>query len=293
MSETVPAPTGPEIYIPSRAQPANKVLASPGLIIVYGRAGSGKSHGGNQLLRDADFGPKEVLFAMVENALATYNPPDPGATNVVQCMNVRDIYDLAIDLGKAAKAGKRIPKVVFVDSINGATDKEMERYDTQQTGALTGESLLTPKGDRDTWSEFGDMGKSVIRTLIRLREVVPAFVVVNVTTFQPKGEAPEIAVDGKMIPKHLTRESNVALHIVAQNVVFDPSKGPNGLEKMPHVVLGRGVSTGAFDGTGVARFYRTQDDGEVFCKGHSTLNLVERAYLPDVLRKISGMKPLY
>lgn len=290
MTETL---AQPETYFPSRAMPANKVLASPGLIIVYGRAGSGKSHGGYQLLRDARFGPSEVLFAMVENALATYNPPEPAKTQVVPCSGVRDVYDLAIDLGKAAKAGKRIPKVVFVDSINGATDKEQERYDAQQTGALTGESLLTNKGERDTWSEFGDMGKSVIRTLIRLREVVPAFVIVNVTTHEPKGEGAEIAVDGKMIPKHLTRESNVALHIKAQRLAFDAAKGPGGYEKMPHVVLGKGVATGEYDGTGIARFYQTQDDGEVFAKGHHALNLIERAYLPDILAKISGQKPLY
>lgn len=283
----------PDIYIPSRAQPLSKILASPGLIIVYGRSGAGKSHGGYQLLRDPGFGPREVLFVMIENSISTYDPPNPNIVQGVPCNNLRETYDVAIDLGKAARAGKRIPRVIFVDSASRAAAKEQERYDTQQTAALTGESLLSQKGNRDTLAEYGDMGRSLLRTVTRYRDSVPAFVIMNMTTHEPKGEAPELAVEGKLIPKLLTAESNVALHIRSQALTFDKDKGPEGLEKMPHVLLGKGVSSGQYDGTGIARFYRTQDDGEVFCKGHHALNLTERAYLPDILRKLSGEKPLY
>lgn len=282
-----------ETYFPSRAQSMSKILASPGLIIVYGRSGAGKSHGGYQLLRDPMFGAKNVLFVMIENSISTYDPPNPDEAQGIVCGNLRETYDVALDLGKAAKAGKRIPPVVFVDSLSRAVAKEQERYDSQQTAALTGESLLSQKGNRDTLAEYGDMGRAALRTVTRYRDSVPAFIIINMTTHEPKGEAPELAVEGKLIPKLLTAESNIALHIRSQGITFDKDKGPQGLETMPHVLLGKGVSTGQFDGSGIARFYRTQDDGEVFCKGHHALNLVERAYLPDILRKISGQKPLY
>lgn len=126
-----------------------------------------------------------------------------------------------------------------------------------------------------------------MRTLVRLRDGVPCDVVALVTTFESAfSPIPELALPGKVIPKNLTRLTNVTLYMKAERVTFDPNAPPNVVEAA-HRTIGRDEQ-GRLTGEVVNRFFYTMNTGEIQAKGHHNLALRERAVLPDVLRKLHG-----
>jgi hypothetical protein len=122
--------------------------------------------------------------------------------------------------------------------------------------------------------------------------------------------APELALEGYIAPKHLTGHSSITLYLKSEPATPTPEQFFDAYTKkklfQPHrfVAMSPEEVAAAFtawkadpsikvDTSVVARFFYTQNQGEFQGKGHWALRFREPAYLPDVLRRIHGEKPIY
>lgn len=273
--------TQPEIYYPAGTQVIGVNRFGKALIGIAGESGSGKSHLGRQLLQDPDYGPDEVCFLMAEDSTATYGTDNihvRPATTFAQAMEV------ANDLARATAAGRRLPKVVFVDSLSGMADYQRQSYKDKP---IMGWSDKKNEYVEDKRAEFGDMGYSGMDLVIRLRDSVAADVVVTMTTSEMFSAAPELAIEGKLLPKNITRLTSVCLYLKPLIADFDPATTKP--TPRPHRQIVHGMDTNGREFHKVInRYFFTQNAGEVKAKGHFALDYQEPAYLPDILRKIHG-----
>lgn len=279
--EAVPSEPVP-IYYPTGTQVIGINRFGKALIGVLGASGSGKSHLGNQLLRDPDYGKEEVVFLMAEDSTATY---DMDGIHVRQVKTFNSAMDVADELARASAAGKRLPKVVFVDSVSGMADYQRQSYNY--------EPKKNADGGRDKRAEFGELGYTAMDVIIRLRDDVAADVVVTATTFEGVfNAAPEIAVEGRLLPKNITRLTSTMLYLKSLSVDYDPEKIKPTPRPHRQIVSGMDPDGRMFHKI-INRYFFTQNVGEVQAKGHHALKFQEPAYLPDILRKLHGKEPLY
>jgi hypothetical protein len=263
------------------------------LLVIYGKAGVGKSRGVYQLTHDAEwnqtlyekedlYGPEDTYVWMAEDATSTYHHPQP----IIERVDTVDsLYKSVCGLIQAGKDGAKLPKIGVVDSLSGILDYQMASYNAHP--------MLNQKGERDKRAEFGNLGEEVTNLMLLLRDHCPIDVVVNVTTHEPGyNMPPELAIPGKVVPKNLTRLSTSALYMKSEPGKAKPEEiaAMGDTVYQPHRTVGKD-EFGKFDGNILNRIYLTQDAGEVFAKGHHNLALREKAILPDVLRKIKGITP--
>jgi len=173
------------------------------LINIIGKSGVGKSHLVQQLIDAPDYGPDEVLVLMAEDATATYNRD---GINIRQVDSIGSLKQVTRELKEATAFKRRLPKVIFWDSMSGTMDYQRRWYDDHPNTFTTG------SGARDKRAEFGDMGYGVMDCLLDLRDKVATDIVVLVTSHEGREfSAPEIAVEGKLTPRNLTRLSSITL----------------------------------------------------------------------------------
>jgi len=250
-------------------------------IVIYGKAGVGKSYLVKQFCNDIHekepYHNDEVLVWMAENATTTYGVPLP---NIRKVKSIEDVRKSAIECVLAARDGKLMPRVAFLDSLSGVLDYQMADY---QANPMTSSKT----GNRDKLAEYGDLGGQVIDLMMLFRDDLPFDVITLVTTYEQGGRPPELAVPGKMTPKNLTRLTTQALYMIAEGGVEDADviKKLGKKAEAPHRTVGKD-EYGDPDGHIINRIFLTQDSGEVFAKGNDHLTLRERAILPNVLRKI-------
>lgn len=279
----------PELFLPSGMLPGGPGTVKA-LINIVGTSGVGKSHLGRQLILDPDYGPDEVLFLMHEDATATYGPE---AKHVRKVTTFDSALQVMEELAIASKQGRRLPKVLFYDSLTGATDYfQSDKEENPNLVAERVDGKLTGEMVRDKRSEYGDMGRAAQRCYLLLRDRINMDVVVLITSYEDRtSPIPEIACEGRVIPKNITRWSSCTLYMKAVEGKDDPAAVAEFIRTeglTPNRTYGRGP-TGELDGTFISRFFVTQNTGEITAKGHRNLNIKERAILPDVLRKIHGV----
>lgn len=269
----------PAIYYPAGTQIIGVNRFGKVLIGIAGESGAGKSHLGNQLLRDPDYGPDEVLFLMAEDSTATY---DMDKINVRPVKTFGAAMEVANDLARATAAGKRLPKVIFTDSLSGMADYQRQSYKEKPIMAWSDKKNEYVEDKR---AQFGDMGYSGMDLVVRLRDDVAADVIVLMTTDESYGTV-EMAIEGKLLPKNITRLTSVMLYLKPMINDVDPSVP---VTPRPHrqIVSGTDPAGRPFNRV-INRYFFTQNAGEVKAKGHHALDYQEPAYLPDILRKIHG-----
>jgi hypothetical protein len=261
---------------------------------IIGTSGVGKSFLVSQALEDADYGPDEVAVIMHEDGTEAYGPLMKLAN--LYPVTTPDKAEEELDrLIAGAKRGFRLPKLLFYDSLTGMTDYFQSDKEDNPNMTMARDKEGKPTGEwvRDKRSEYGDMGRWAQKIYLKLRDQIPMDVIVLITSFEGVFNAiPEIACEGKVIPKNITRWSSCTLYMKAV-----PGKAPPeeiaaevaaGVPK--HRSYGQ-ATDGSFDGTFISRYFTTQNTGEIMAKGHRNLYLTERAILPDVLRKIRGGTP--
>ena len=279
--------------------PQTKIVGATGgakvLLHVTGRSGAGKTHLGHQLLHDPDLGPDRILFLMAEDGSATYGE----GAHVVQVETFFEAQARIKELIHAARSGKVLPPVLFIDSITGLADGQQQM---RRREPLTEWSDKRNAYVENKQAQFGELGTSFIDTVIDARNKLPMDVMMMSTTWTPKATPknpnplPEYAVEGNMIPKHITRLSTCTLFLQpeANEYAWPLVKQllDSGTLRQPHRFIDELPDPDkATDETKVmivSRFFYTQDTGEVLTKGHRNLKMKERAHLPDVLRKIKG-----
>jgi len=276
----------PDIWYPENSQVIGTDTQEHLLMNIIGVSGVGKSHLINQCVRA--FGTEEVYVMMAENAKTTYDAP---GLHIDEIRGIWDARQRVEALARASDAGKRLPKLVFLDSLSGMLDYQRQGYEDKP--------LTTADGGRDKRAEYGEMGNGTIDLYINARDRIKADVIFLVTTHEGTfNAAPEIAVEGRMVPKNMTRLSNVTLYMKAEEIKLITLFGEDWPVEMakriedksafaPHRTVGFDDS-GKPDGSMINRFFITQDTGQVMAKGHHKLNLREKADLPAVLRKIHG-----
>ena len=282
--------SAPAIWYPENAVVIGTDTHEDILMNILGVSGVGKSHLVNQLVRDPDYGPDEVFIIMAENAKTTYAAP---GLRIEMVRSIWDARKIVESLARASDQGKRLPKAVVLDSLSGMLDYQRQGYEDKP--------LMTEAGGRDRRAEYGEMGNGTIDLYINARDRVKTDVLFLVTTHEGTfNAAPEIAVEGRMVPKNMTRLSNITLYMKAELIQLSAVFGEDWKNEIaakianrsafaPHRSLGLDEK-GESDGTMINRFFITQDTGEVMAKGHHALNLREKAILPDILRKIHGGK---
>jgi hypothetical protein len=294
---TPDATPGPhEVWLPEGlAAPRSSFVKA--LINIIGVSGVGKSFLACQALEDLDYGPDEVAVLMHEDATAAYGPLMK-SENILRATTPDEADKIVERMIEGHKKGYRLPKLLFWDSLTGMTDyfqadKEANPNMTQVKvdGKPTGEWA------RDKRSEYGDMGRWAQRLFLKLRDQLPMDVVVLITSYEDNyAPRPEIACEGKVIPKNITRWSSCTLYMKAVEGKIDLEKETERKELeaeikeggRAHRSYGR-TATGALDGTFLSRYFICQNTGEITAKGHRNLGLRECAILPDVLRKIRGL----
>jgi hypothetical protein len=301
--QVVPPAAPPEIYIGGAKRGARK--HSKAALNIIGRSGCGKSHCAvTQFINDPAYGPNEVLIAMAENSTSSYG--DDAMVSKLAIEDVEspeDVSALINDLTNAFKKGKRIPKLFVLDDLSILSQK-MRRYFDQNP--LTGADGVS----RDTRSEFRVKGYSLIDVLMDIRTVLPIDSVTLIRSHEGAfNAAPEIALEGNIAPKNLTGMSSITLYMKAEAPKFTPAQVIDAYQKkvlfQPHrtvaateeeiqaaMAVAKGGGEPNFDTTIISRFFVTMNTGEIEAKGHHALRLKEKAYLPGVLRKIHGEKPL-
>jgi hypothetical protein len=270
----------PEIFLPAigyrQGESSGKVFGA-----LAGGSGVGKSHTARQLALDSRFGPNELAVIMAEDATATYGSVLPGR-NIFPVKTVATAQAVLDQFIKAAKSGKRVPKVLMVDSLSGVVDYQMQEYNRNP---MTSEKT----GNRDKYAEFGDLGEQIRDFALACRDDAPMDVIWLITTMRPGGQAPEYCVAGKVIPANLTRWTSFTLYMEAKEERVSPEEilklGPKA--EAPHRTIARD-DKGAPTGVIINRYFLTMNNGEVQAKGHRNLGVIEKAYLPDVLCKIKG-----
>lgn len=277
-------------WFPAGAKPVVASDLHKLIMVVYGASGAGKSHLGHQLINDPAFGPNEVLFAASEEAASIYG----SGAMVLPAPDLKSQQAVADSLVAAAAGGKRLPKVLFVDSISSSAMATI-RYHKQNPTESWNDKLQKMTINR--YEPFGEVGSQTIE-LFHTYVGLPMIVIALCTTYEnpKKGGQVELAVEGEMIPKFLTPLSTCALYLKQEAKEFPKEKidefERQGVLNAPHRMIARGVV--AADENAVAvinRFFYSQSVGEVLAKGHRNLAVREAAYLPDVLRKILGAAP--
>lgn len=247
--------------------------------VVAGASGVGKSHLVRQVALDPRFRDGGLAVIMAEDATATYGDAVVDR-HIFPVKTVAQASAVVSEFVRLAKQGKRVPGVLFVDSLSGIVDYQMQEY---KKNPLVSEKT----GNRDKFAEFGDLGEQVRDFALLCRDDAPMDVIWLITTTEPFGQPPEYAVAGKVIPTNLARWTSVTLYMKAREDKADPEKIAVAGDKAeaPHRTIGRdegGQPTGAV----INRFFMTMNNGEVQAKGHRSLALIERAVLPEVLIKI-------
>ena len=274
----------PPVWMPKGTQRLGVDAHLTALINIIGKSGVGKSHLVQQLIDAADYGPDEVLVLMAEDATSTYNRE---GINIKPVSSISSLKAVVKELVAASREKQRLPKAIFWDSMSGTMDYQRRWYDDHPG------TFVTNSGARDRRAEFGDMGYGAMDCLLDLRDKVATDVIVAITSHEGREfAAPEIAVEGKLTPRNLTRLSSVTLYMKAETKKFSADDWPperiNKELVAPHRTISR-LPDGTPDGTVLSRVFITQDTGEIMAKGHHSLQLREPAYLPAVLRKIHGV----
>jgi hypothetical protein len=278
----------PAPYFLPASKRVGKDIDPNALIVEYGDSGAGKSHTGSQLLAAPDFGPDEVQFIASEDVTSIYGE----GARVVQV----DRFDTAVEqvrLMLAAKQkGARMPKVTFIDSISGLAHGTQAYY---REHPITVFNEKTNEYVRNKFAEFGEVGTGMLDLMLLLAQL-PGIKVALCTTFTDPvkaGAVPELAVEGKMIPKFLTQLSTCALFLKEEtNVVARQdveAAAASGTLLAPHRIVPTYKPTDPVVKI-IERYFYSQGGGEVKAKGHRNLAVRERADLPAIIRKIMGKK---
>lgn len=282
--------TGRKVWFPPTSKIVGVNKARKSCVAIIGPSGSGKSHTGRQLLLHPDYGMDEVLFITSEDASTTYgtNFHERSARTFGEATAILE------ELIDAAHGEEKLPKVVFIDSFSGLTDYELQYF--------IDNPKMSKQNNRDKIAEFGLLGEAGTKFMLTLRNELPTDSVVLVTShegaFAPQ---PELALQGKVLPKNFMRWTDVCLHLHAESAVVDPGRlrekdqivyyqddsGKWEAVSGAHVEFGRDHN-GEFDGNFIQRFFYTRGDGKVQAKGHHNLFMKEPANLPMVLKKIHG-----
>lgn len=255
------------------------------LLIVTGESGVGKSHLGQQLLRDPDYGPERVGFIMSEKSLASYDTAGARYSKINDLSSASAIIDA---YKRAFTLGKQLPAALFFDSLTSSCELQMKHYNEETP-------FLGASGKRDKLAEYGDIANEALARLSDLRNELPCDIVVIVRTRERGGRvAPELALPGKVIPDNLTGWSDVTLYMKSETKVFTPEEWEQVKPQMakyqePHRTFGETDKGPCM----IQRFFYTQNTGEVLAKGHHNLRLREKAILPDLLRAIHGKERKY
>lgn len=301
-SEEVKPPQ--EIYVPARARTGYRRRVKVAMNII-GRAGCGKSHCAvQQFVNDPGYGPSEVLVAMAEDSTASYGTDEQISKIAIEPVNsFAEVSALVNDLARAAKAGKRLPKLFVLDDLSILSQKERQHYDKNPI-------LSEGSGNRDTRTEFRLKGYNLVDALMDIRTVLPIDSFTLIRAHEGTyNSAPEIALEGNIAPKNLTGMSSITLYMKGEapkysveqflaaakaGQLFTPYRTV-GMSKeevdraLEAIAKGQEVNV---DTTVINRYFMTQNTGEIEAKGHHALRLKEKAYLPGILRRIHGEKPL-
>jgi len=273
-----------DIWVPPVAARPSLVKA---LVNIIGVSGVGKSFLMSQLLDDPDYGPEEVFALMHEDATAAYGPKML-PSRIGQATTPDEADKIVNQLIWAHKHGKRLPKVILWDSVTGMTDYFQTDKEVNPNMVWNKE---TSDFVRDKRSEYGDMGRWAQRLYIKLRDQIPSDVICLITSYEDRfSPMPEIACEGKIIPKNITRWSSCTLYMKAVEGKASPEEVAQEIATGPKPYRSYGYdAAGALTGTFISRFFVAQNTGEIQAKGHRNLGLTERAILPDVLRKLRGI----
>lgn len=263
-----------DIWYPNGTRVLGVDLADNTLINIAGESGVGKSRLGRQLWEDPDYGPDEVLIAMSEaHARTTYQLPG----RVIPWRSLNEVSEIVRGLRAAAKEGRRVPKVLFVDSLSGGGDQEMTGYNE--------DPILSKGGARDKLAEYGRFGDDVRAFYTSISADLPCDVVVVMTTKEgPKGV--ELCIPGNVVPANFTRWAAVTLYMKQHETLFDPAVDKPA--PRPHRSIDIDETVSPPVGRVINRYFYSRSVGEVKAKGHDNLRGVEPAYLPAILRKIHG-----
>lgn len=285
------------IWLPAQPSPATRPVKV--LMNVIGVSGVGKSYLCAQALSDPDYGPDEVASLMHEDATASYGPLMKPA-HVLRA-TTPDRADKIVDqMIEAHLQGKRLPKLLFWDSLTGMTDYfQTDKEVNPNMTAVRVDGKPTGEWARDKRSEYGDMGRWAQRLYLKLRDQLPMDVVVLITSYEDNyAPRPEIACEGKVIPKNITRWSSCTLYMKATPDKIDMDKVEDVRELEAEVAAGGKAhrsygrtAAGVLNGEFISRYFVAQNTGEIMAKGHRNLGMTERAILCDVLRKIRGLPP--
>lgn len=283
----------PKIWVPAGALVGIRPVTLKALINIIGASGVGKSFLVNQALNDPDYGPDEVCSLMHEDATASYGPL-MREDHIFRATTPKEADDWIDKLIQGARAKQRLPKLLFWDSLTGMTDyfQSDKEENPNMVPVKDKDGKATGEWARDKRSEYGDMGRWAQRLYLKLRDQLPMDVVVLITSFEGAFQAiPEIACEGKVIPKNITRWSSCTLYMKATPGKATPEEVADEIKEGPKLYRSYGRdANGELTGEFISRYFLTQNTGEIMAKGHRNLNLTERAVLPDVLRKIRGLK---
>lgn len=267
-----------KVWVPARTQVIGVNRQRKLMIGIIGASGSGKSHLGRQLLLDPAYGPEEVLFLMAEESTATYGMDGIKVRALAGFADASAVID---ELVEAARSEERLPKIIFVDSFSSLSARDHLGFEDSP--------VLSKQGNRDPLAEYGALGKAGLKWLMKARNECPIDIVVTVRSFEGIfAPQPELAVQGKVLPKEFVGNTDVCLHLKSEGSSFDVEQYPNPPEAT-HRRYGRDQG-GKLDGTLVNRYFYTQTSGEVQAKGHHALANKEPADLPRVIAKIRGIK---
>jgi hypothetical protein len=261
------------------------------LMNIIGTSGVGKSFLVSQALEDPDYGPDEVAVIMHEDGTESYGPLMK-LDNLFAVTTPETAKETLDRLIEGANRGYRLPKLLFYDSLTGMTDHFQSDKETNPNMIMARDKDGKPTGEwvRDKRSEYGDMGRWAQLLYLILRDQIPMDIIVLITSYEGAFNAmPEIACEGKVIPKNITRWSSCTLYMKAIEGKATPEEvAAEVAEGAPkHRSYGRNTD-GSYTGAFISRYFTTQNTGEIMAKGHRNLFLQERAILPDVLRKIRG-----
>jgi len=288
------AAKAPQIWIPKGTKP----LSSHGTghsIGLVGESGVGKSWLGRQMQMDDEFRDK-ILFITAENTNNTLE--DLSVKYVREVRSINEAKEVLRECAAAERAGKLEFSVIFVDSVSGINDFQTEAYDSG------GATIYAESGGRNKLAEFGDRGAGNISLMkIGRDEIRMADVVFVCTT---AGE--NLCVPGKMTPDNFRRMTSVCLSLRPEKRRFPnydpdnppriieageiPEKGESTIQRFPHRSI-EVDENGRVSGYFLDRVFTTMHMGEVGAKSHRNLAMRERAYLPDLIRKLHGRKAKY
>lgn len=262
---------------------------------IIGAGGAGKSHLGHQLLTHPDYGPEEVFFLMAEKSLTSYGVSGLHGVWAHSFASAQSRIEQFIN---AARGGKTLPKVMFVDSLSDIAAFEMQGF---ADDPILGEK----SGKRDKISEYGALGERGDRFMLWARNKLPMDVIMVMRTSEGAFvDKPELAIAGKVIAKNFVGRTDVCLHLKQQQVQVEASMlkevngevwykdgaNPSVRIDAPNVKFNRNEK-GELDGLMVRRMFYAVNSGEVQAKEHKALQMIEPANLPAVLRKIHGFVP--